>query len=75
MALKKRGRPPHSLPENYHDLCIDFILANIEDAAHDFYIPELVQATFYAMVVNEALELGVLIKGIPAVLKSTLTGL
>ncbi|KAJ8435297.1 hypothetical protein Cgig2_026389 [Carnegiea gigantea] len=70
--LRSVARPPWSLPENYRDLCSDFILADVEEAAHDFHIPELVQALFYAMVVNEALQLGILIRSMVEDLKAAL---
>ncbi|KAJ8443577.1 hypothetical protein Cgig2_020664 [Carnegiea gigantea] len=58
--VRSVARPPLLLLENYHNLCLDFILAVVQEAARDFRILILVQVTFYAMVVNEALELGVL---------------
>jgi len=58
--LRSAFWPPLWLLEDHHDLCPDFILADAEEAIHDFCTPELVMATFYAMLVNKALELGVL---------------
>jgi len=53
----------------------DFILVDAEEAARDFRLPGLAQVTFYAMVVNEALELGILSRGSATELKSALTSL
>ncbi|KAJ8432678.1 hypothetical protein Cgig2_034004 [Carnegiea gigantea] len=72
--LRSATRPPQPLPDSYHDWCPYFILPDAEEAARDFRIAELVQATFYVMVFNEALELGVLSRGMAAVLKSALMG-
>ena len=48
------SRPPLPLPENHQDLCPSFTLSEVEEeAAWDFDIPEMTQATFYAMVVND----------------------
>ncbi|KAJ8421146.1 LOW QUALITY PROTEIN: hypothetical protein Cgig2_027444 [Carnegiea gigantea] len=47
-------RPPHPLPEDYQDLCPCFSLPEAEGAALDFELPEMVQATFYAMLSNDA---------------------
>ncbi|KAJ8452514.1 hypothetical protein Cgig2_000103 [Carnegiea gigantea] len=52
-------RPPRPLPEDYHILCPRFSLPEVEGAAADFELPKMVQATFYAMLLNEAMELGV----------------
>ncbi|KAJ8429312.1 hypothetical protein Cgig2_025068 [Carnegiea gigantea] len=73
--LRRATRPPRLLSEDYHDLYLYFILADAEEAAHDFHIPELVQAIFYAIVVNKALELGVLRRSLVEDLKSALIGL
>ncbi|KAJ8444094.1 hypothetical protein Cgig2_025095 [Carnegiea gigantea] len=57
------GGGPHvrltPLPEDYHVLCPHFSLPEAEGAATDFELPEMMQATFYAMLLNEAVELGV----------------
>ncbi|KAJ8437188.1 hypothetical protein Cgig2_007538 [Carnegiea gigantea] len=63
------AHPPRPLPENYHDLCLYFDLAVVEEAARDFRIPEMIQAVFYAMVVNETLELGILSRDLAKHLK------
>ncbi|KAJ8427406.1 hypothetical protein Cgig2_030700 [Carnegiea gigantea] len=63
------ARLPRPFPEDYYDLCSYFILADAEDATRNFRIPELVQANFYAIVVNEALELGILSRNLDEDLK------
>ena len=40
--LRSVARPPRPLPENYRDLCLNFIHANAEEATRDFHILELV---------------------------------
>ncbi|KAJ8430170.1 hypothetical protein Cgig2_028056 [Carnegiea gigantea] len=52
-----------------------FTLSNAKEAVRDFHIPEMVQAIFYAMVVNESLELGFLSRDLVECLKSALEGL
>lgn len=49
--------------------------ADVEDAARDFNILKIVQATFYATVVNKAMELSVVSRDMAGDLKSTLKGL
>ncbi|KAJ8442138.1 hypothetical protein Cgig2_011328 [Carnegiea gigantea] len=74
-TFKGVTRPPRLLPKNYQDLCPYFDLAVVEEVARDFCILEMIQAVFYAMVVNEALELGVLSGDLAEHLKSALEGL
>lgn len=74
MALGGTAHPPRSLPENYHDLCPDFILSDAGEAMRDFRILEMVQAVFYAMVVNKTLEVGVLGRDLAEHLRSALEG-
>ena len=52
------ARPPRPLPENFSGLCPDFSLSEAEQAAAELGLPELVQATFYAMLLNDAVEFG-----------------
>ncbi|KAJ8434801.1 LOW QUALITY PROTEIN: hypothetical protein Cgig2_033751 [Carnegiea gigantea] len=60
MAEYRRAtRPPRPLPKYYHVLCPRFSLPEAERAAANFELPKIVQATFYAMLLNEAVELGV----------------
>ena len=67
--------PPRALPDDCHDLCPRFTLPDVEEATHDFELPEMVQATFYVMLLNDAVELGTVSGFIAADLKSTLEGL
>jgi len=46
-----------------------------EEATREFCIPEMIQGIFYAMVVNEALELGILSRALAEHLKLGLDGL
>ncbi|KAJ8434092.1 LOW QUALITY PROTEIN: hypothetical protein Cgig2_005771 [Carnegiea gigantea] len=46
-----------------------------EEAAHDFEIPKIVQATFYAMLLNDDIGLGILSGFLVANLKASLEGL
>lgn len=45
------------LPEDYRELCPCFTSSEAEEAARDFDLLEMVQATFYAMLFNDAMEL------------------
>ncbi|KAJ8421108.1 LOW QUALITY PROTEIN: hypothetical protein Cgig2_009237 [Carnegiea gigantea] len=68
-------RPPESLPENYNDLCLYFDLSMAEEATQDFRIPEMTQVVFYAIVVSEDLELGIVNRDLAEHLKSSLEDL
>ncbi|KAJ8423866.1 hypothetical protein Cgig2_033790 [Carnegiea gigantea] len=72
---RRASGPPHPLPEDFHALCPHFSLPEAEGAAADFELPEMVQATFYAMLLNEAVELGVVHSFMAEGLKSALVGL
>jgi len=61
--------PPHPLPEDYCNLCPRFSLPKAERAA------AMVQATFYVMLLNDAIKLGIVRGFIANDLKSTLVGL
>jgi len=50
-------------------------LPDADEATHDFNIPEIVQATFYAMLLNDAVELSLVSRDMARSLKSTLEGL
>ena len=54
-ALGSWPRPP---PSDYRGFCPRFDLGEATRYAHDSYIPEMVQAIFYAMVVDGAAKLG-----------------
>jgi len=45
------------LPLNFHGLCPNFDLLVAMQFTHMAHIPEMVQAIFYAMVINKAVEL------------------
>ena len=59
MALEGAVRPYRPLPESYRELCPYFDLVVVEEAARDFRIHEMTLTVFYATVVREAWELGV----------------
>ncbi|KAJ8426452.1 hypothetical protein Cgig2_031101 [Carnegiea gigantea] len=66
---------PCPLLDDYQDLCPRFSLPEAERAALDFELPEMVQATFYAMLLNDAVELGIVSGFLTDDLKSSLEGL
>ncbi|KAJ8433058.1 LOW QUALITY PROTEIN: hypothetical protein Cgig2_020625 [Carnegiea gigantea] len=49
---------PRSLSSDYHSLCPRFDLKVARRYAHGSHIPEMVQVIFYAMVIDDAAELG-----------------
>ncbi|KAJ8431098.1 hypothetical protein Cgig2_007514 [Carnegiea gigantea] len=73
--LRAASHPPLPLLEDYRDLCLGLTRPNAEEAARDFNIPEIIQATFYAMVVNDAVELFVMSRDMVEAHKSALKGL
>ncbi|KAJ8434679.1 hypothetical protein Cgig2_024751 [Carnegiea gigantea] len=73
--LRGTERPSRPLHENYHDLCPYCNLDVAEDAAQGCRIPEMTQAVFYATVVSEAFELGVVNWYLVEHSKSSLKGL
>jgi len=75
MALEGVLCPNQSLQENYQDLYLTFTFSDAVEATHNFNMPKMIQATFYAMVVNNALELGVMSRDMAEALKSALEGL
>ncbi|KAJ8420765.1 hypothetical protein Cgig2_030941 [Carnegiea gigantea] len=72
---KRALRLTRPLLENFHALCPRFSLPKAKGVATDFELPEMVQATFYAMLWNEAVELGVASGFMAEGLKSALVGL
>ena len=66
---------PSLLPENHHDLCPNFDLRVAVDYAHIFRIPDMMQAVFYAMVLNDAAELGLSSRVMVDAMMSVLRGL
>ncbi|KAJ8432493.1 LOW QUALITY PROTEIN: hypothetical protein Cgig2_003570 [Carnegiea gigantea] len=75
VSLRSTSHPPHPLPEDFHVLCPCFSLAEAEGAAAEFELPEIVQATFYTILLNEAVELGVADKYTAESTKSSLVDL
>ncbi|KAJ8445655.1 hypothetical protein Cgig2_009056 [Carnegiea gigantea] len=59
---ERRGKalPLSPLPKDFRSICSDFDLTTAEQAAAHYELPELPQAIFYAMLLNEAGKLGVL---------------
>ena len=68
-------RLPHPLPEDPHVLWPRFSLAEAESAAAEFELPEIVQAIFYVMLLNEAVKLAVAHEYTAESMKSSLVGL
>ncbi|KAJ8423818.1 hypothetical protein Cgig2_017381 [Carnegiea gigantea] len=67
--------PPHPLSKDFYVLCPRFSLPEAEEAAASFELPEMVQAIFYAMLLNEAVELRVVHGFMTEGLRSALVGL
>ena len=63
------------LPEDFHVLCPHFSVSEAEGATANFKLPEIVQATFYAMLLNKAVDLGVAYDCTAESIKSSLIGL
>ena len=58
-ALREPSAPgPRPLPLDYHGLCPHFDLGAAMRYVYDSHIPEMVQAIFYTMVVDNANEMG-----------------
>ncbi|KAJ8444575.1 hypothetical protein Cgig2_013854 [Carnegiea gigantea] len=74
-SLRRATCSPRPLPDDYQDLCPHFSLPEAERVALDFELPEMVQAIFYAMLLNDAIVLGIVRGFIVDDLKSTLMGL
>ncbi|KAJ8425173.1 hypothetical protein Cgig2_013327 [Carnegiea gigantea] len=56
---RSASRPSHPLPKDFNVLCPYFSLAEAEATTAELELPEIVQATFYAMLLNQMLELDV----------------
>ncbi|KAJ8423391.1 LOW QUALITY PROTEIN: hypothetical protein Cgig2_003776 [Carnegiea gigantea] len=69
------SRPPRPLPEDYQDICPRFTSSDAEEEMRDFELPEMMQATFYAMLPNDAVEQGIVNRFMAVDLKVTLEGL
>ncbi|KAJ8438699.1 hypothetical protein Cgig2_011882 [Carnegiea gigantea] len=63
------------LPYNYRELCPDFDLAVAEEYAQDYEVPKLPQATFYVMLLNDVVRLGIVSGFIAGYWKASLEGL
>ena len=74
-CLRSAACPSRPFPEDYRDLCLNFVLSDAEEAARDFRIPEMGHAIFCVMVVNDGLKLDVLSRDLAKHLKSALVGL
>ena len=72
---RNASRLPCLLPEDFNLLCLCFSLAEVEAAAAESGMPETVQAMFYAMLLNEMLELGVTHEYAAENMRSLLVGL
>ena len=60
MGSTGEGFPPSPLPKDFRTLCLNFDLVVAEQAGEHYELPELPQAIFNAMLLNEAEKLGVL---------------
>ncbi|KAJ8450452.1 LOW QUALITY PROTEIN: hypothetical protein Cgig2_002137 [Carnegiea gigantea] len=74
-VMERATHPPCPLPEDYNVLCPHFSLPEVEGAAVDFELSEMVQAIFYVILLNEAIELSVVHGFMAEGLKSALVGL
>ena len=72
---RNASRPPRPLPEDFSGLCPGFSLSEGEIVVAELGLPEMVQATFYAMLLNDAVELGAAHEFIGNEMKSVLMDL
>ncbi|KAJ8443340.1 LOW QUALITY PROTEIN: hypothetical protein Cgig2_015821 [Carnegiea gigantea] len=72
---RSASRLPRPLPEDLHVSHPRFSLSEVEGTAADFELPEIVQATFYTMLLNEEVELGVAHDFTAESMKSSLIGM
>jgi len=56
---------PQPLPTDYHGLCTRFDLEVVRRYAYDSNLPEMVPAILYAIVIDDAVELGLSYTGLP----------
>ena len=66
--------PSLPFPEDYQHLCPYFHLVAAEEATRDFLRVEIPQVIFYTMVLNNAMELGMLSEGMLEILEFALVG-
>ncbi|KAJ8435059.1 LOW QUALITY PROTEIN: hypothetical protein Cgig2_015564 [Carnegiea gigantea] len=64
--------PLYPLSSHYEDLCLDFNLAAAEEAARDFDLLEISQLVFLAMLLNDAVKLGILRRWIIGIMELAL---
>jgi len=67
--------PPRPLPKDFNVLCPCFSLAEAEAAAAESELPEIIQVTFFAMLLNDMLELAALHEYTAQKIRSFLVGL
>ncbi|KAJ8429885.1 hypothetical protein Cgig2_014165 [Carnegiea gigantea] len=72
---RRTTRSPHPLLKDYYILWPCFSLLEAEGAVVGFELLEMVQVTFYAMLLNEAVEFGVVRCFMAEGVKSALVGL
>ncbi|KAJ8437859.1 hypothetical protein Cgig2_002993 [Carnegiea gigantea] len=74
---RSASRPPRPFPKDFNMLCLCFSLAEAEAEAApaELEMLEIIQATFYAMLLNEMFELGVVHEYTVERMKSSLVGL
>ncbi|KAJ8422880.1 hypothetical protein Cgig2_027363 [Carnegiea gigantea] len=72
---RSTSRPPRPLPEDFNLLCPCFSLAEAEATAVESELPEIIQATFYAVLLNEMVELSVVHEYTAERMRSLLVGL
>ncbi|KAJ8422197.1 hypothetical protein Cgig2_000662 [Carnegiea gigantea] len=58
VALEECHASPSSTLEHYRDLYLRFTFSDADKVAYDFELPKMVQATFYAVLLNDAVALG-----------------
>ncbi|KAJ8429577.1 LOW QUALITY PROTEIN: hypothetical protein Cgig2_023783 [Carnegiea gigantea] len=75
LALEERLAPAAPLGEDFNVLCPYFSLAEAEIAAVESELPEIVQVTFYVMLLNDMLELGAVHEYTVEKMRSLLVGL
>lgn len=66
---------PRPLPADYYLICSDYVKKDVEEVIQDVKIPEIVQATFYTIAVNDAIELCVLPRNVAKALRDALKDL
>jgi len=69
---KEVAFPPLPLPSDYKDLCTGFDLAMAKQYAQDYDLDETSQVVFLAMLLNDAVKLGVLYGWLIGIMESAL---